>query len=224
MNRRPSSRLSLFVAGLGAALGLQLGIAQRAQAEPVLNAAVYAGVDQDYTAIGRMVAGGFWTFGAFAPEVHVGLDGFLPLTSSKGIAARSLNAIDIGARYGFQNDHMFGPYLSAGAGFGFFWGKPHERKVDGEPEICATATIPEGEDPDQCAFRIDKNLNFRFGFGWGFATSEKTTVGARIDLGYWLYSPQDYEDQPVGAPVPRQIPRPQDAWSIMVGLEFMRWQ
>ena len=217
-------RLDLFVVGLAATALLGVVSPRRAQAEPVLNAAIISGVDQDYTAIGRLVAGGFYTFGAIAPEVHIGLDGFLPLTSDKGIAARSFNAIDVGARYGIMSEHMYGAYVSAGFGLGLFWGKPHERKVEDAPDICETATPAVGEDPDQCAFRIDKNLNMRLGFGWGFASGKKATVGARIDIGYWMFSLNDYEDQPDGAPIPRQVPRPQDAWSVMIGLEFMRWK
>jgi len=218
------SRLSSIVAGLAAVLCLQLGTAQRAQAEPVLDAAIIAGVDQDMTAIGRLVAGGFWDFGRVAPEVHIGLDGFLPLTADKGIAARSFSAIDVGARYGIMSERYFGAYLSGGVGFGLFWGKPHERKVDGDEELCASANIPPEQDQDQCAFRINRNANVRLGFGWGFASGKKTTVGARIDIGYWMFSVNDYEDQPSGAPVPRLIPRPQAAWTLMLGLEFMRWK
>ncbi len=224
MNFRSDSRLSLLVAGLAAAAFLQLGTARRAHAEPVLDASIISGFDQDLTVIYRLVAGGFWSFGKFAPEAHIGFDGFLPLTSDAGITALSANVLDVGARYGIMSDRMRGAYVSAGAGFGMFFKQPTERKVDGEPEICASATIPEGEDPDQCAFEIDKNFNFRFGIGWGFASGKNTTVGARLDVGYWLLSVKDYEDQAAGAPVPRLIPRPQDAWSVMIGLEFMRWQ
>jgi hypothetical protein len=224
MNRRATSRFTLFVAGLAAVLCLQLGTARRAQAEPVLDASIVSGIDQDLTVIYRLVAGGFWSFGRFAPEAHIGFDGFLPLTSDAGITALSANVLDVGARYGLMSDHMFGAYLTAGAGFGMFFKQPTERKVDGAPDICESASIPEGDDPDQCAFEIDKNMNFRFGFGWGFAASKKATVGLRFDIGYWLLSVKDYEEQPAGAPIPRQIPRPQDAWSFMIGLEFMRWK
>jgi len=195
-----------------------------AAAQPAVDAGVISGVDQDTTAVVRLIAGGLWGFGRFAPEAHVGVDGFLRINGAHGISARSFNLIDLGARYGFKSDRFVGPYVTVGGGFGLFTGKPHERKVSGEPETCASADIPAGQPDDQCSFRIDKNLNARLGLGWGFASGAKTTVGVRLDIHYWLLSVSDFEDQPAGAPIPSQIPRPQSSISVLVGLEFMRWR
>ena len=218
----PQTPVRLALAALAACATLQ--ISARAEAQPAVDAAIIAGVDQDTTAIARLYAGGFWAFGKIAPEVHVGFDGFLRIDTSQGIAARSFNLIDVGVRYGFKSDHFVGPYVSTGANFGLFTGKPHERKVTDDEELCSTADIPDGQPTDECVFRIDKNASFRLGFGWGFASSSKTTVGVRIDLNYWLFSVSDYDDQSPGAPIPREIARPQDSWALMVGLEFMRWR
>lgn len=203
---------------LAATLGLGL-TAPRAGAEPVLDASVFAGVDQDVTAIGRAFAGGMWILGRFAPEAHVGFDGFLRLNGDAGVAARSFTLLDLGARYAFTSDRFIGPFVSAGGSFGLFTGKPHERKVDNDPETCMSAPGA----PDSCAFRIDKNASARLGFGYGFASSDNATVAVRLDLNYWMFSVNDFEDQAPGSPVPRDIPRPQSSVSVMLGLEFIRW-
>lgn len=197
-----------------------LGAGEReARAQPALDAAVVFGVDEDLTAVGRLLAGGIWSFGKFAPEAHIGFDGFLPIKSSAGVTARSFSLINLGARYGFLSDRFDGPFVSGGGGFGLFTGKPHERQLDDDP-ACEVARPPS----DNCVYRIDKNLNARLGFGWGFQSSKNTTVAARIDLHYWLFSLNDFEDQPDGSPVPNMVDRPQASWSVLVGLEFMRWQ
>ncbi len=214
-----TSRLRVLVAALAACAILHLGT-NKAVAQPAIDAALIAGVDQDTTAIGRLVAGGLYGFGKtrLAAEAHLGFDGFLRINKDQGIAAKSFN-FDVGGRYGIQSDHFVGPYLTAGANFGLFVGKPHERKVEDDPDVCATA-----DTTDSCNYRINKNFNFRFGFGWGFASSKKTTVGIRLDVQYWLLSVSPFEDQPGGAPIPREIPRPQDSIAVMVGFEFMRWR
>ena len=208
----------LAVCGLAAALGLGVA-APRAAAGPVLDASVFAGVDQDVTAIGRAFAGGMWVLGRFAPEAHLGFDGFLRLNGDAGVAARSFTLLDLGVRYAFTSDRFTGPFASVGGSFGLFTGKPHERKISDEPEVCMSAP----GSPDDCAFRIDKNAALRFGLGYGFASSDNATVAVRLDVNYWVFSVNDFEDQAPGAPVPRDIPRPQDTVSVMLGLEFMRW-
>ena len=63
--------------------------------------------------------------------------------------------------------------------------------------------------------------------GSAMGTLSKATtqhVGVRFDITYWMFSLNDFEDQPAGAPIPNQIPRPQDTLSFMIGLEFMRWR
>ena len=85
-------------------------------------------------------------------------------------------------------------------------------------------TEPMDDTPDECTFRVDKNASIRLGIGWGFKQSKQTTVAVRLDFNYWVFSVSPGEDQPMGAPIPREIPRPQNSYSIMVGLEFMRWK
>ncbi len=203
---------------------LVAGAPRSAAAQPALDAAVLGGIDRDTTAVIRLIGGGMWVLGRFAPEAHVGVDGFLRIAADKGISARSFNLIDLGARYGIQSERFIGPYVTAGGGFGLFTGKPHERKVVGEPEVCESADIPEGQPQDACAYQIDKNLNARLGFGWGFSSGPKTTVGIRLDIHYWLLSLSDYDRNRSGDPVPGMVPRPQQAFSVLIGLEFMRWR
>ena len=81
-------------------------------------------------------------------------------------------------------------------------------------------TIPHRVD----GYQIDKNLNARLGFGWGFRSGPKTTVGVRLDLHYWLLSLSDYDPDRTGSPVPSMVPRPQQTFSVLIGLEFMRWK
>ena len=210
---------------LGVAIAGVVGVSapRTATAQPAIDAAVLTGVDQDTTAIGRLMAGGIWALGRFAPEAHVGVDGFLRIDSAKGIAARQLSLLNLGARYAFTSDRFIGPYVSVGGGFGIFTGKPHERKINGDANLCASARIPPEQPQDNCIYRIDKSVNARVGFGYGFASGKHTTVAARIDVHYWAFSLNDFEDQPSGAPVPNMVSRPQSTWSISVGLEFMRW-
>jgi len=213
-----SSRIGLLVAGLAAAMILMTTTAKRADAQVAGDAIVIAGVDQDTTAIGRLLAGGLYGFGKFAVEAHVAFEGFLRINTSKGVSGRSLPSLDLGMRYGIKSDKFVGPFVAAGASLGFFTGKPHERKVVNDPDTCATAS-----DPNDCAFNVDRNASLRFGMGWGFKQSDKVTVAIRLDIAYWMFSVSPFENQPMGSPIPREIPRPQDSYSVMIGLEFMRW-
>lgn len=217
------TRVKILAAAAVAAVAMVSDV-RGADAQPAIDASVIAGVDEDLTAVGRLSVGGFWGFGKFAPEAHIGLDGFLRIDSSQGIAARSFNLIDIGARYGFLSDHFVGPFVSAGGGFGLFTGKPHERKIKGDMELCASANLPSEQPQDECTYRINKHLNARLGFGYGFRSGKKTTVAVRVDVHYWLLSLNDFDPTDTGAPVPSMVSRPQDVWSVLVGLEFMRWR
>lgn len=208
----------LLAAALLAAAG------RPAAAQPAVDAAVLGGVDRDTSAVIRLVAGGMWTLGRFAPEAHIGVDGFLRIDADRGIAARSFNLIDLGARYGFQSDRFLGPYVTLGGGFGLFTGKPHERKVVDAPDVCESASIPEDQPQDACSYQIDKNINARLGLGWGFPSGPKTTVGVRLDVHYWLLSLSDYDRNRSGDPIPGMVPRPQQTFSVLIGLEFMRWK
>jgi hypothetical protein len=226
MTRQRASRISsLFLAALAC---MALGSARSASAgpTPVLDAHITSGVDQELTVVGRLLAGGILVFDRIQVglDAHLSFEGFLRIASDEGVAARSFGLLNLGARYGFRNARFHGPYMAAGGGFGLFSGKPRERKIKGDIETCDSADIPAGEPLDQCTFAIDKNVNAHVGLGWGFASGKRTTVGVRLDFTYWLFSVADFEDQPQGAPIPRQIPRPQDAWSVMIGLEFMRWR
>lgn len=215
------SRLAL-IGSLAAALAVTAAVARprAAHAEPVVSAAVVGGVDQDFTGIARLIAGGLWDFGRFAPDFHISLEGFIRLNSDAGVSARSITLGDLGARYAFLNDRFVGPFVTAGASFGIFTGKPHDRKISDAPEVCASAP----GSPADCTFRINRNAAFRGGLGWGFASGPKTTVAVRLDVTYWMFSLNDFEDQPDSAPVPRDVPRPQDSIAVLVGLEFMRWR
>lgn len=203
---------------------LVAGAGRPAAAQPAIDAAVMAGVDPDATVVVRLMGGGMWVLGRFAPEAHIGVDGFLRSAADKGISARAFNLIDLGARYGILSERFIGPYVTVGGGFGLFTGKPHERKVVDAPDVCESADIPEGQPQDACAYQIDKNISARFGIGWGFRSGPKTTVGVRLDVHYWLLSLSDYDPTRMGEPIPGMVPRPQQTFSVLIGLEFMRWQ
>ena len=199
-----------------------------ARAEGAIDGIVVLGVDQDVSGIGRLIAGGLYTLEKIglrnaAVEAHIGLDAFLRINSDKGVTARSLNLLDVGIRYGLTKQRFVGPYLAAGGNFGIFVAAPHERKIQGDMELCASAMIDEDQPQDECTYRIDKSVSARFGLGWGFRSGKKTTVGIRLDFTYWLFSLNDFEDQPKGAPIPRRVERPQSSYSFLVGFEFMRW-
>ncbi len=206
---------------------MSLATQRVASADPAVNAQVSAGADQESTVIGRLFAGivyGLPMHKKLAVEGHLAADVFLRSSGKQGIAARGFTLLDLGARYGIQSDRFVGPYVAVGGSYGVFTGKPHERKVINDAATCASANIPADQPQDECAFLINKNIAARFGLGWGFASGKKTTVGVRLDVTYWRFSVNDYEDQSPGTPIPRQIPRPQDGVSVMLGLEFLRWK
>jgi hypothetical protein len=226
-NQGSNARLRVILVGLVAGLVLQLQAPREASAEPALSALIMGGVDQDTTAIGRLIAGAIYGLPfhkKLAVEGHVATEVFLRIDNAKGISAKGLTLLDLGFRYGIKNDRFVGPYVTAGGSFGIFIGKPHERRVDGEAETCASANIPADQPQDRCTFSIDKNLMGRLGFGWGFRNGKKTTVGIRLDLTYMRFSLNDYDPDKPNAPIPRHIPRPQDSFAVMLGLEFLRWR
>ena len=186
---------------------------------PAFDAMVVSGVDQDISAVARLIAGGFLGWGRFALEAHLAFEGFLRVDNSKGVSGRSVG-LDLGTRFGLTSRPNFqGPFLSLGGSFGLYSGKPRERKLADEMEVCRGFDSP--EDPGSCAFDIDKNITGRFGFGYGFAASEKTTVAARLDFTYWLFS---VDGEQSGGSVPAaRVEKPQASYTILVGLEFMRW-
>jgi hypothetical protein len=187
-----------------------------------LDAHVQTGADPDATVIARFLAGGMYvlTDAKLAFEGHVSFAGFLRINDDEGISARSISPINLGARYSLGNAKFHGPYVALGAGFGFFGGSPRERRVTGEMELCANART---ETPGSCGFNITQELNTRLGFGYGFPSGKKTTVGVRLDVTYFMFNVAAGEDQPSGAPVAADVPKPQGTVALMLGLEFLRW-
>ena len=186
-------------------------LAKRKTMQMVLSGGALLGVDQQLSGILRMSGGGLLSWEKFALEAHVGIDGFLRVDSEQGLSARSFTLIDLGARYG-ANYRFIGPFVSGGASFGIFTGKPRERRLSDDDETCG------GGD---CAFNIDKNLAARVAFGYGFRTTEKSTVAFRLEVQGWLLSVDD--EQEIGSPLAIDVARPQTAIAVMLGLEFMRW-
>lgn len=186
---------------------------------PAFDAMVVSGVDQDISAVARLIAGGFLGWGRFALEGHLAFEGFLRVDNTKGVSGRSVG-LDLGTRIGLGSGPNFrGPFLSLGGSFGLYGGKPRERKLADAMETCQGFDSP--EDPGSCAFDIDKNITGRFGFGYGFAASDKTTVAARLDLTYWMFSVDG--TQGAGSVPAARVDKPQGSFSVLLGLEFMRW-
>ncbi len=202
---------------IGFAATLCLSQSAGVSAQPALSASLSAGADGEATVIARGMAGGLYGFGKFAAEGHITFENFLRLDNEQGLSAKSFSVLDLGVRYGILSKRFVGPYLSAGASYGFFLGNPHERKTK-DPETCATAP-----NPDACSYYVDRDISTHVGFGWGFANGEKTTVAVRLDVTYWMLSLLDGEDQPDDAPNPVEVARPQGSWSVLLGFEFMRW-
>jgi hypothetical protein len=174
-----------------------------------LDVSLTAGSEPDFTGILRMVGGGLLGWGGFAFEGHLGFAGFLR-TGSGGVAARELTALDLGMRYGFDGNRFVGPWVGAGGSFGFLSGKPRERRlVDDEP------TCGGGD----CTISIDKDITSRLTFGYGFKSSDKTTVAFRVDLSYMMFS---VDDEQATVPASR-VDKPQGFVAALVGLEFMHW-
>lgn len=177
----------------------------------VLSGSALAGADLQLSGILRMNGGALLSWEKFAVEGRVGIDGFLRVDQDQGTQATSLTLIDIGARYGTEYRYI-GPFVAAGAGFGIFRGKPRERKLKNDSGSCGGGN---------CAFNIDKNITGRLAFGYGFRSTDKSTVALRIEAQGWLFSVDD--EQEIGSPNPADIEKPQSAIALMVGLEFLRW-
>lgn len=175
---------------------------------------VLTGVADDLTAVPRGFGGAIFHWGKFGLEAHLGFDFFFRLNQEKGLAARSLG-LNLGTRIGFRDDRFTGPFVSAGGGFGLMIGSPSERLLQDDEATCMDNTGM----PD-CSFDLDKVISGRLGFGWGFEASKKTTVAIRVDAGYFLFS---VDDQQKTLPMARFVERPVDLFTVMVGLEFMRW-
>lgn len=180
-----------------------------------LDGMVVAGVDQDTSAVARLMPGVLLQFGRFALEGHLSFEAFLRTQGDKGVSGRSVSA-ELGARYGFQSARFTGLFASAGAGYGFFNGKPRERKLVDDMATC------EGFDAAEegaCAFDVDRNISTRAGLGWGFEASKKTTVALRLDAMMWFFSVDGEQPQvPAGA-----VDKPQRSIAVVLGLEFLHW-
>lgn len=174
-----------------------------------IDVSLTAGSEPDLTGIARLSAGGLIGWGKFAFEGHVGFGAFLR-TGGAGISANELTLIDLGARYAFKSPRFVGPFVGAGGSFGLLTGKPRDRKLEEDMATCG------GGD---CAFAIDKDITGRLALGWGFESSEKTTVALRVDLSYMIFS-VDGEQNDIPA---MRVERPQDLMAVLVGLEFMHW-
>ena len=208
------------VAALVAVVALALVGSGRAEAKPTfaIDASLSSGIDADATLLGRVMGGGLMSFGKFALDAHLSFEAFLRL-SDAGVSARSFGIANLGLRYAFLDEKYTGPFVSAGGGFGIISGNPKERRLSDDIEVCeGRGTMA---DPNSCTFEIDKTLNARLGFGWGFASGSKTTVAVRFDVSYWAFSVAG--DQEPGSPPARTIDRPQDDFIFTLGIEFMRW-
>lgn len=183
-------------------------------AQLALDISLTAGTEKDFTGMARAMAGGLLGWGKFAFEGHIGFAGFLQV-ADKGIAAREITLLDLGARYAFTSDRFIGPFVGLGGSFGLVTGSPHERKLEDDPDTCAGFTS------DDCAFEIDKDLTTRLMLGYGFSSSEKTTVAVRLDLSYMMFSVAG--DQRMGSPPASRVEKPQTMLAFLVGLEFMHW-
>jgi tetratricopeptide (TPR) repeat protein len=195
----------------------QKALADQKKMQFVLAGGALLGADQQLSGLLRMSGGGLLSWEKFALEAKVGIDGFLRVDSDQGVSARSLTLLDLGVRYGV-NFRYLGPFVSAGASYGIFGGKPRERKLKDDTATCA------GYDAAKqgvCAFNIDRNIATRLAFGYGFAASKKTTVALRLEAQYWLFSVDS--EQEVGSPPASQVDKPQSAVAFLIGLEFLRW-
>jgi hypothetical protein len=186
-------------------------LAKRKTMQKVLTGGVLAGVDQQLSGILRMSGGGLLSWENFAFEGRIGIDGFLRVAPEQGLSARSFTLIDLGARWG-ANYRYIGPFVSGGASFGVFTGKPRERKLQDDDATCG------GGD---CAFNIDKNVSGRLAFGYGFRATEKSTVAFRLEVQGWMFSVDD--EQEIGSPPAFDVEKPQTSIAVMAGLEFLRW-
>jgi hypothetical protein len=172
------------------------------------------GADENMSVYGRAMGGALTRFGRFAPEVHAGFEVFFR-TGDKGLRAQSVTLLDLGFRYALGDKQFKGPYILAGAGFGFFVGKPREVKLTGDATSCS------GFNGGNCGFEVDKQVTGRIGVGYGFSSTENTTVGVRLDVSYWGYSVA--ESQPPSSPPAGGIEKPQNAIAVTVGIDFLRW-
>jgi hypothetical protein len=174
---------------------------------------VLAGSDLELSAYLRMLGGAFLTWEHVALEARLGIDGMLRVDNDQGLSTNSFTLLDLGARWG-ANYHFVGPFVSGGASFGLFWGKPRERKVM-DSETCA------GFENNTCPFDIDKNIVTRLAFGYGFSASERTTVAVRLETQLWFLSVDD--EQGIGNPRAADVTKPQTTFAFLLGLEFLRW-
>ncbi len=211
--------LSLFV--------VAAGDTQARAGTPVLDAHVQIGASDDTTVVPRLHAGGFYLFDdiRLAIDAHLSFSGFLRVTDGQGISAKAFDPLNVGVRYGIRDAQFTGPYVTFNGGWGFIVGDPRDREVKDAAELCSTAAPDEMGNPvDTCSFDVRQHLNARLGFGWGFRSGRKTTVGVKVELAYFAFNVEPGEDQDDGAPNPNFIERPQDAITLMLGLEFMRWR
>jgi tetratricopeptide (TPR) repeat protein len=188
-------------------------LAKRTTMQVVGTGSVLAGADQQLSGILRMAGGGLLSWEKFAFEAKLGIDGFLRVDPDQGLSARSFTLVDLGARYG-ANYRFVGPFVSGGASFGIFTGKPRERKLMGDNDTC-------GASGGDCSFNIDKNIAARLAFGYGFRANDKSTVAFRLEVQGWMFSVDDAQE--IGSPPAGDVDKPQTSIAVMAGIEFLRW-
>jgi hypothetical protein len=191
--------------------GLQLG----------LDGQVTTGIATDLTGIGRIIAGGIASWGRYGVDLHLAFQGFLRFDENRGVSGRSISVIDVGPRIAFwNNSRSLGPFVAAGAGFGFFTGSPRERLVPPGIRGCPSVALGSAGGA-ACVLNLDKHVDLRVGLGWGFEVSEHATMVVRFDLVEWFYSVDGPEDP---SSPPANPLEPQRALSFFFGLEFIRWK
>ena len=184
-----------------------------------LNVQISAGSEPDTTAIGRALLGGMVLFepARLALSAHLSADAFIQASNDKGVRGTSIGLINLGARYAFLDQRFVGPYIDAGWGFGFLTGDT-VRGVKDDPGTCDSQRSGEAD----CTIDLNRQMNARFGLGWGFDPLESITVGVRLDVVYWMFSLDDTEATTDG-PIARFVDRPQDTVAIMLGIEVLRF-
>lgn len=184
-----------------------------------LNAQLSAGSESEATAIGRALLGGVVLFEdvRLALSAQFSADAFIQGSGGQGIRGTSLGVINLGARYAFVDPAFVGPYIDAGWGYGLLFGDT-VLEFEDDPDVCGSQI---SGSPD-CSVPINRQMNAKVGFGWGFKPLDEITVGVRLDVVYWIFSLEDSDPNTEG-PIARFVDRPQDTVAIMLGIEVLRF-
>ena len=136
---------------------------------------VEGGADARLSAVFRSLLGGSINWGSFGLDAHVGLDGFVRIKNGEGTTGRSVTLMDLGAKYALH-PRSVGPFASLGASYGLITGEPNDVRLPGNDDTCSSLNLASD---DVCSFEIDKTIALRTGIGYGFESSETTTVALR---------------------------------------------